>query len=252
MLWTVRKKEVINGKEFDFGIMTYDKTELAIKYKWNALAFCDNEESFGSISCGNYNLDLVTNGEVCILDKEQNIELSNYDYIEISKLVESNEIYSERYEIIDSNHFAIMLSKSDDIIPEEHILQWDVPESIDDLIDFLCQCMKEYILENEDSSIVKITNILGHSTIDNITYENQTVISLNVETNESLDSDIKDVELELHFDRKSLNYGYVTKRYYVPKDNSSDGYSKEHFLSSAEIDLINTYFKNNNINLYID
>lgn len=147
---SLQKIIIINEKEFVFNINTYKKTESAIKYHWNALAFSDNEESFGSISCGNYNLDLVTNGEVCVLDKYKEIELYNKNYEELSRLVNSKEIYTERYEILDSNYFAIMLSKSeDDIIPEEHILQWDSPESTDELIEVLCNYMKEYILENE-------------------------------------------------------------------------------------------------------
>lgn len=144
-----KKRILINKKEFIFNINTYEKTESAIKYGWEPLAFSDNEESFGSISCGNYNLDLVTNGEVCVLDKNKNIELFNSDYKEINRLVYSKEIYSERYEVIDSNHFAIMLSKSEDIPTEEYILQWDYPKTIDDLINILSDYMREYIIENE-------------------------------------------------------------------------------------------------------
>lgn len=147
---SLEKKIIINEKEFVFKVNTYEKTEAAIRCGWDALAFSDNEESFGSISCGSYNLDLVTNGEVCVLDNNENIELYNNDFKKLNKLVTSKEIYSERYEIIDSNHFSIMLSKSeDDIIPEEHILQWDAPKFIDELINTLCNYMTEYIMENE-------------------------------------------------------------------------------------------------------
>lgn len=101
----------ITGVNVDFNISVFDELfDNLSKFNFDALAFAANDNTFISLTADKYCFSLVTNGEIRVnkLDGDNIVESYDNGNFEILKnLVESKEIYTSQYEVVDSNSFQI-------------------------------------------------------------------------------------------------------------------------------------------------
>lgn len=105
----------IAGVNIDFEITVFDEAVEAIsKYNWDSMAFPLNNDTFISLEADEYCFSLVTYGDVLIHKRDGDNVLESYsndDFEIIKSLVASKEVYSDPYEIVDSNSFQIEYGK---------------------------------------------------------------------------------------------------------------------------------------------
>lgn len=185
----VLQKE-INGLPMDFNVEVFNEGVEAInEFKWDSLAYASNEDTFITITADKYCFSLVTNGLVEIYKKAENNTATLYtndDYETIRTLLKDGVLYSEEYDITNTNSFQIeygIVVNSDSNAVEFERLEDPVsfnsiPESIDDLIIEFAYSV-EMILQSLIRKPYVIGEILEDGTIEKdytdqgLVYKNQ-------------------------------------------------------------------------------
>lgn len=130
-----------------------------IDFKWESLLFSDNLENFATVIAGDYIVELITEGEVRIVDTETDSVYKNGNIpYEILSKIRNGDIYEDDRYVVDNNnwfalHFGIKLNKEGDTIQYQTLddLIFEAnPESIDELIEKLIE-YTVYFLEVEKS-----------------------------------------------------------------------------------------------------